>query len=142
MISYTLIILFESRMLLRNGISCLLREKGYTVVTPLSIEQLTEVLCRPIDGPVILLVGAAGLKDMLFRMIRILHSTRLMELQSVVYQPWQDGLLSRFFISAGANYCLTEQELTGHFFCGVTTLKHNVHGVHGINFHSQSWILC
>lgn len=106
-----LIILFEPRLLLRNGFSTLLRERGLEVVTPLSMEQLTEELCLPADNGKVVLVGAGGLGADFFRFVRTLHFTRTQDLKTVVYLPEPDELMTRLFIAAGASQCMTAKSL-------------------------------
>lgn len=109
--SLPIIILYESRVLLREGLTARLHEAGHQVATGLSMEQLTEEICRQTDRPKILLLGAGGLGDKLFKILRTLHVTQKLSLKTLVYLPGSDDLLSRLFMGAGACLCLTEDKL-------------------------------
>lgn len=60
MTSLPIIILYESRVLLREGLTAQLQEAGHQVVACLSMEQLTKEICQQTEHPKILLVGAGG----------------------------------------------------------------------------------
>ena len=109
--SFPIIFLYESRVLLREGLTAQLQQAGHQVVACLSMEQLTEEICQQTERPKILLVGAGGLGDKLFNVLRTLHFTQRLSLKTLVYLPGSDDMLSRVFMGAGACHCLTEDKL-------------------------------
>lgn len=109
--SFPIIFLYESRVLLREGLTAQLQQAGHQVVACLSMEQLTEEICQQTERPKILLVGAGGLGDKLFNVLRTLHFTQRLSLKTLVYLPGSDDMLSRVFMGAGACQCLTEEKL-------------------------------
>lgn len=109
-----LVILYEPRVLLRNGLCTKLQEQGHQVTSCFSLEQLTEDICIQVESPKVLLIGAAGLEGQLGKVLRTLHFTKSMSLKTVVYLPQKDELLAKLFVVAGASHCLAEDELGGH----------------------------
>jgi DNA-binding NarL/FixJ family response regulator len=105
------ILLFEPRILIRTGLAAYLMDAGHPVVVCLSAEQLTEAICLQTERPRILLIGAGGLGESLFKIVRMLYFAQKLSLKSLVYLPRHDGLLTRLFISAGALQCLTQDAL-------------------------------
>lgn len=109
--SLPLVILFEPRVLIRNGLCVQLQEKGHQVIPCFSLEQLTEEICNQSDSARVLLIGVAGLEALLSKILRTLHFTITLPLKTVVYLPYKNELLARLFLAAGANHCFTEDEL-------------------------------
>lgn len=105
------IILYEPRILLRNGIIAQIRKSGLQIIPCISLEQLTEEICIPAATPRVLLIGAGGLGEALSKVLRTLHFTRSLALKSVVYLPGSDTSLTRFVMAAGADRCIQEGEL-------------------------------
>lgn len=105
------IILYEPRLLLRNGVIAQTRKAGFQIISCVSLEQLTEEICIPAASPKVLLIGAGGLGDALSNVLRTLHFTRSLALKSVVYLPGSDTSLTRFVMAAGADRCIQEGEL-------------------------------
>lgn len=116
-----LVILFEPRVLLRNGLCRQLQEQGHQVIPCFSLEQLTEEICNQSDSARVLLIGVAGLEALLCKILRTLHFTITLPLEAVVYIPQENELLARLFIAAGAHHCLTEDELGSRLSSVLTT---------------------
>lgn len=68
--SLPLVILFEARVLLRNGLCVQLQEKEHRVIPCFSLEQLTEEICNSSDAARVLLIGVAGLDALLCKIMR------------------------------------------------------------------------
>jgi DNA-binding NarL/FixJ family response regulator len=109
--SRPLVILYEPRVLLRNGLCAQLQEQGQHVISCRAFEQITEEICIQTNSPKVLVVGAGGLGDSVSKMLRIFHYTKAMALKTLVYLPYQDELLTRLFMASGASGCLAEDEL-------------------------------
>lgn len=110
--SLPLVILYEPRALFRNGLCAQLLEQGYQVVPCLSLVQLTEEICAETDSGKVLLIGAAGLEEQLNKVLRTLHFSRAITLKTIVYLPEENELLTRLFITSGADHCFVEDDLS------------------------------
>lgn len=106
-----LILLYEPRMLFRDGLIDLLTGAGFQVIPCLSLEQLTEEICVQSSTPRIVLTGVRGMGNTLDKLLRMIYHIHALGVATIAYLSDADSSIERLLLGIGVECCIHEAYL-------------------------------